>query len=78
MTLHSMADVCRSTGLKRHWITYQIQSGSIPEPQRLGGNRRCFTQEQLENIREFFEKRRIEKINKKRRNKEGVQDGTAN
>jgi DNA-binding transcriptional MerR regulator len=77
MTIYSMADVCRSTGLKRHWITYQIAIGSLPEPQRIGGNRRCFTQEQVENIREFFETRRIEKISKRRSKKEGVQNESA-
>lgn len=69
MTMFSMADVCRSTGLKRHWITYQIEIGVLPEPQRLGGNRRCFTQEQVEHIRQFFEKRRVEKAEKKRSKK---------
>ena len=70
MTIYSMADLCRATGLKRHWITYQIAIGQLPEPQRLGGNRRCFTQEQVENIREFFEKRRVAKAEHKRAKKE--------
>ena len=70
MTVYSMADVCRSTGLKRHWITYQISIGALSEPVRLGGNRRCFTQEQVDSIREFFEKRRVEKAEHKRAKKE--------
>ena len=64
MVNFSMADVCRQTGLKRHLITYQIQIGSLPEPQRLGGNRRCFTEGQIEQIREFFEQRRLKKARK--------------
>ena len=66
MTNFSMADICRQTGLKRHWITYQIQTGNLPEPQRLGGNRRCFTEEQLDHIRSFFEQRRLQKLARQR------------
>lgn len=77
MAIYSMADLCRRTGLKRHWITYQIQIGQLPEPQRLGGNRRCFTEDQVENIRQFFEKRRVEKAEKKRSKREEVQNESA-
>lgn len=59
MVNFSMADVCRRTGLKRHLITYQIQIGSLPEPKRLGGNRRCFSEEEIQQIRDFFEQRRL-------------------
>ena len=79
MTVYSMADVCRSTGLKRHWITYQISIGALSEPVRLGGNRRCFTQEQVDSIREFFENKRVEKAEHKRgkkRVKNGSQSAT--
>ena len=76
MTVYSMADVCRSTGLKRHWITYQISIGALSEPVRLGGNRRCFTQEQVDTIRDFFEKRRVEKADKKRGAQKEVNNGS--
>ena len=51
----SMADVMRTAGVARHKITYAIERGRIPEPTRVGGNRRCFTPDQAEQIRGYFE-----------------------
>jgi len=50
LLLMSIADVERKTKVPRTWITYQMQTGRLPEPSRLRG-RRCFTPEQAEQIR---------------------------
>ena len=41
--LHTLGDVARRLRVARHRIVYVLESGRVPEPQRLGG-RRVFTE----------------------------------
>jgi DNA-binding transcriptional MerR regulator len=41
--LYSLGDVAETLSVPRHRIVYVLESGRVPEPQRLGG-RRVFTE----------------------------------
>jgi hypothetical protein len=68
LSLLSIADVERLTRVPRSWITYEMQTGRIVEPDRLRG-RRCFSPEQAEDIRTKYAAH-LEKKQNRQKNKE--------
>ncbi len=51
---YTLSDVVKILGLKPHVITYAITSGHLPEPPVRVGNKRIFTEEDVERMALHF------------------------
>lgn len=51
---YTLGDVVRILGLKPHVVTYAITSGQLPEPPVRVGNKRVFTEEDVERMALHF------------------------
>lgn len=56
--LLSMSDVVRESGVPRHKLVYALSTNRLREPRRLQ-NRRCFSPQDLEQIKKYFAGRTV-------------------
>jgi hypothetical protein len=59
--LFSMSEVGRLSMTAPHRIAYALNQGKIKEPRRLNG-RRCFSEKDVEIIKEYFSQGNIYKV----------------
>jgi DNA-binding transcriptional MerR regulator len=69
MKFLSIRDVVKQSGIPKHKIVYAMERGFLKEPQMISG-RRCFTEKELESIKEYFANKP-----KKEKNKEQLKMG---
>jgi len=53
-SIYNLGDVARLLGVKPHHITYALSSGVVPEPRLRLGNRRGFTQDDVQCLAEHL------------------------
>lgn len=51
----STVEVCRRVMIAPHQLVYALSTGKIQEPKRLNG-RRCFSERDIEEVKEYFSK----------------------